>query len=193
VLPDDGAVIAVTGSLPDMQKPLDILWAHREALFGDGPLPDDQTAQHALADAIAALEVPSPDAAAAFPAEFDGVRYLLDDAPFDAVSVEAEPDGAALILTQNGLDHRFRIGADRWAEGLTDLAPEAATPVFARGGWVDATTFRARIVGADDPHGFDHELRFDGDTVVWTSRELVSFDPIVTQRAVGRREQEPAA
>jgi len=187
VLPDDDAVIAITGSLPDMQKPLDILWAHREALFSDAPLPENPTAAAALGDAIDALQVPSPDAAVAFPQAYAGVRYQLDGGPFEAVSVEPAPTGAALVLTRDGVDHRIVVGSDAWEDGVTDLAPEPASAVVARGGWVDASTFRARVIAAQDPHGIDHELAYDGDTVVWTSRELVSFDPIVTQRAVGRR------
>jgi len=184
VLPDDDAVIAITGSLPDMQKPLDVLWAHREALFAGAshgsPLPS-------------ALEVPAPASAAGFPAELDGVRFRFEGGPFEAIRVEPDAAGTVLVLTQGGVDHRFVVGADRWVPGSTDLAPEPGTPVFARGGWTDAATFRARVVGADDPHGFDHELRFDGDDVRWTSRELVSFEPVVTQSAAGRRERAQAA
>lgn len=188
VLPEHDAVIAITGSLLDMQKPLDILWAHREALFGADVLPDDPSAHAELTATLDSLQVPSPDTTVAFPTEFGGVRYLLDGAGFASISVEPDLEGAVLVLTRDGVDHRFAVGTDHWEAGVTDLAPEPGTPIFARGGWVNATTYRARVVGADDPHGFDHELRFDGDTVVWTSRELVSFDPIVTQTGAGRRE-----
>jgi CubicO group peptidase (beta-lactamase class C family) len=191
VLPDDDAVIAITGSLPDMQKPLDALWRHREAVLGEGPLDENPDAAVTLAAIVAGLEVSAPASAAAFPAGLEGARYLLDGGPNDAVAVSPDAQGTALVFTVGGVDHRIVVGADRWAAGLTDLAPEPGTPIFARGGWADSSTFRARVVGGDDPHGFDHELRFDaesGERVDWTSRELVSFDPIVTQTGAGRRE-----
>ena len=184
VLPEHDAVIAITGSMLDMQEPLDVLWAHLEALFADAPLP----AGDADAPLVTRLQVPAPASEVALPAHLAGARYLLDGGGFDAIRVEADAVGTALVLTRDGVDHRFAIGADHWAAGATDLAPVPASPVLARGGWADETTFRARIVAADDPHGFDHELVFDGDRVVWTSRELVSFEPVVTQRAEGRRE-----
>lgn len=191
VLPDDDAVIAITGSLPDMQKPLDIVWAHREAVFGSGTLPEDAHATATLAAIVAGLEVPAPASAVAFPAGLEGARYLLDGGPYDAVAVAPGAQGTTLVFAVGGVDHRIVVGADHWVPGATDLAPEPGTPIFARGGWADASTFRARVVGGDDPHGFDYELRVDGvsgERIEWASRELVSFDPIVTQTGAGRRE-----
>ncbi len=183
VLPDDDAVIAITGSLPDMQKPLDILWAHREALFGETPPASDG----AGTPLVAQLQVPGPASVVALPAALSGVRYTIDDGGFEAIRVEPDAVGTALVLTAGGVDHRIAVGADTWAPGITDFAPHPGMAIISRGGWADEYTFRARTLAADDPHGFDHELVFDGDGVVWTSRELVSFGPIVTQRAEGRR------
>lgn len=186
VLPEHDAVIAMTGSLRDLQRPLSLIWAALDAVFPNEVSPSAA----AEGPVIARFEVPAPRGArsSGLLASPEGLRFRLEAASgFDALAIEPHPEGTVVVVEHAGREHRFLYGADRWIAGLTDLAPEPGTPIRARGAWTSDAVFRGRVVVADDPHGFDHELRLSGDELEWTSRELVSFDPIMRRTVRGRR------
>jgi CubicO group peptidase (beta-lactamase class C family) len=60
VMPEQDAVIAITGGLDAMQPVLDLIWEHLLPACGPAPLPPDPAAHGALTQKLASLELPTP-------------------------------------------------------------------------------------------------------------------------------------
>lgn len=187
VLPEDDAVIAITASLQNMQKPLDIIWRHREALFAGAPTGEPDAGE----PATFAFEVPSPTPHPEMPfAAVDLLHYRLDapdwpNAP-DTLALHSTPDGATMLIGHDGIELTIVYGVNEWVPSTITFEGRHDVPVFARGAWVGEEEFQGRVLSAEGPHGVEHTIRFlPDDTLVWTSRDLVSFDPIVEHRATG--------
>ncbi len=187
VLPGDDAVIAITASVQNMQKPLDIIWRHREALFGGTPSGADDEGE----PAVFAFEVPSPKPHPEMPfAAIDLVHYRLDAPGWrnvpDTLALHSTPDGATMLLGFDGVESKIVYGVNEWVPSTIPFAGRSDVPVFARGAWVHEEEFRGRVLSAEGPHGIDHTIRFfPDDTLEWTSRELVGFGPVIEHRATG--------
>ena len=57
VMPEQEAVLAITGGVADMQAVLNLLWEHLLPALGSGPLPEDAAQAGRLADRLASLRV----------------------------------------------------------------------------------------------------------------------------------------
>ncbi|WP_168200441.1 serine hydrolase domain-containing protein [Protaetiibacter larvae] len=194
VLPEHDAVIAITASLRELQEPLEILWGALDGLFPASP--PERSPEPSRADGtqgapeLAHFEVPAPTGARTSPrlASLAWARYQLEPSSgFDTLEIEPHREGTTLVFEAEDGVQRIHFGATRWIPGTSTRPAEPATPIRARGAWVSDAVFRGRVVAADDPHGVDHELRLDGDDVVWTRTPLVSFGPITTRTSRGRR------
>ncbi len=185
VLPEHEAVVAITSYLGDMQKPLDILWRHREALFAGAP----DAAAPLGEPARFAFEVPAPPPGDVPIPAVDQIRYRLDaewpGAP-RTLALQTTAEGTALLLGTDDGEHGILFGADRWEPGTTLFQGEEKS-IFARGAWTTEGEFQGRVLWADGPHGIEHRIRFLPDgSVEWTSREMVpSFLSTPDLRATG--------
>jgi CubicO group peptidase (beta-lactamase class C family) len=155
VLPDQDAVIAVTGQTQDMQGILDLAWEHLLPAFGPGPLPGRERADAALAERLASLALPSatgkpapPDRAEAWSgAEFTPYGGRCSDQPGLASARVAETAGGwAVTLTEDGQPLEVHLGAGGWNTG------EEPVPTAVSGGWTDADTLALELAFLETPH-----------------------------------------
>jgi hypothetical protein len=161
VLPDQDAVIALTGQTQDMQGVLDLAWEHLLPAFGPGRDPADTAlagtafADSALAERLAGLTLPSaagkpapPDRAEAWSgAEFTPYGGRCSDQPGLASARVAETaDGWALTLTEGGQPLEVQLGAGGWRTG------EEPVPTAVSGGWTDADTLAVELAFLETPH-----------------------------------------
>jgi CubicO group peptidase (beta-lactamase class C family) len=100
VIPEQDAVVAMTGQSPDMQAVLDAVWTELLPAFGPGPSGSDSEADEALAERLASLSLPVAPRAAAPAGETD--RWLgTTFRPSGATSAE-QPSLTAVRLSSDG-------------------------------------------------------------------------------------------
>ncbi len=171
VLPEQDAVIAITGASPDMQAVLDAAWQHLlPALAGGVTTSDDSVlADHALAERTAALTLPTISGA-----DEPQVRDRWDRTSFDVPAGDGVPRGLERVEVAHD-EGRWRMSLDE-AEGsvvvdlgttgwcVTELASTVApVPVATSAGWQPDGTLEVLLAFLETPHSvrahLDHQAR----------------------------------
>ena len=184
VLPEADAVLAITGSLADMQVPLYPVWEGLLPAFTDSPLDEDPDAVAGLAADVARLSVPAPGGARVTETalRIDAVRYELaaNLHSFQAVSLRVHEGSTVIALRAGEVEHELVVGYGEWLRHPLALWPNEGTEFGSRGAWVGEREFRARVTSTSSPFAIDLSLVFTGDrTVELTAREHVSFETVV--------------
>ena len=150
VIPEHDLVVAITGSLPDMQLPLYPFWEGLLPSLSDAPLDEDPDAAAALAADVTRLSVPAPGMVRGDGdrPRVDGVLFDLEanDHGFETVSLRVGDASTSIVLRAGGADTVLEVGFGEWVRGTFAFWPEAGTSFAARGGWVGEREFRARVV-----------------------------------------------
>ncbi|MFD4957273.1 serine hydrolase domain-containing protein [Microbacterium sp. NPDC058389] len=165
VLPEHDAVVAITGGLPDMQQPLDALWAELLPAFDAVPA--------ATADGPAVIVPTVPIAAPGGELRADDVLYEYEDAPVRRLRV------AGGVLTID--DHALPFAPGAWSVAEFPADPGAGRfwygdRVAVGGGWHgdefiaefrllgDASTLRL-VLGATGRLTITQDVGFEGPDV----------------------------
>jgi CubicO group peptidase (beta-lactamase class C family) len=183
VLPEQDLVVAITGSILDMQVPLYPIWEGLLPSLTDGALPEHPDAAAAMRDEVTRLSVSAPAGARATATarRVDRMRFRLDENAhgLEAAGLHLDETATTLVLQVAGSDREVTVGFREWTRSEVELWPQEGPVFAARGGWTGERKFQARIVSVSSPLTLDVTLAFDGDAVVLTVREHVSFGPIV--------------
>lgn len=154
VMPDQDAVLAITGGLSDMQSVLDKVWEHLLPALGPNPLPADPVAQGELTGTLAALTLPLPNGQPSSPraAEWSGQMYALEpnDLHFERVALTFGSDRSTLTLRSEYGNSSFPVGHGAWLPGHANLRGKGGQPVAACGAWTSDDTFEVRICLTED-------------------------------------------
>lgn len=189
VLPEEDAVVAITGSLADMQVPLYPVWDGLLPALSADALAENPDAVAGLAEDVARLTLKAPGGAAVTETarRVGGRRFALEknSREFEAVALRPQAGGSTLALRIAGVDHEVAVGYGEWVRGPFTPWPDEGTEFAARGGWIGEREFRARLASTSSPFAVDLSLVFGADTVELTAREHVSFEPIVPVRTHG--------
>lgn len=178
VMPEQDAVVVITGSSSDVQRQLDAIWDILLPAMTDSPLPEDPATRAALVADLASAVVPQPVGVGSSPFGdlVSGKSFALDpnDLAIDAVSFEFG-DGRC-VLTLDG--QRVGSGTGEWIDGHITLAftpPEVESMVgkmetrravlAASGAWTDESTFEMVWQYYTTPHHDRVTCRFEGDRV----------------------------
>ena len=194
VLPEVGAVVALTGGTTRTQAVLDAVWEHLlpalggvpGAGAGDGPGhgPGDGSApggaDDALAQRTAGLALPPvlhPDTVD--PPAWRGAAFSPADGEcagqpgLDAVGVRAAEGGWELTLTEGGEPLTARMGIGSWAvtEAATSGGP---VPVAVSGGWSEELVLRFDVLFLQTPHRLAVTCRAESTTFTaeWVTAPL---------------------
>jgi CubicO group peptidase (beta-lactamase class C family) len=170
VLPEQDAVVALTGATTQMQDVLDLVWAHLLPAFGPVPVTprqggegresgengeDRDSGDAALAERMARLALSPVPGKPAPPEEAEAWRdtaftpyggVCADRPTLTAVEVTPEADGWRITLTEGGDRLGLRLGGDGWS------VAEQPVPTALSGGWTDADTLVAELVFLETPH-----------------------------------------
>jgi CubicO group peptidase (beta-lactamase class C family) len=187
VMPGQGAVLAATAGLADMQAMLNIIWAELLPAMAPDPLPEDPVATAALQHRLATLALsPAIGVAAAgagrpvgptyeFPETDQRLRSISFD--FNARQVTYE------VARGRGRrqPHRLTYGDGVWVDGESHFEAAEPSPVAVCGAWRDANTFELTVCHYETPFIGTYRCRFEGEAVVVTVTFNVAFGP--TERA----------
>lgn len=152
VLPEQDAVVAITGGTENMQTVLDHVWEH--LLPGlDAAEPDDN-AQPELETRLRGLSLP-PAPGRPVPAQWDD--WLGERFPAGPTSVAVRRAGDRLEVTISEEDNELTVavGAGEWLVTEPLDAEGGVVPVAASGGWLDDQTLRVEVVFLESPHRID--------------------------------------
>ncbi len=154
VMPEQDAVLAITGGLSDMQNVLDKVWEHLLPAMGTDPLPADPVAQGELTGALAGLALPMPDGQRSSPRMegWSGQLYELEpnDLGFERVVITFDGDRTTLSLRTEHGESLFPVGHGAWLAGRANLRGNGDGPVAASGAWTSDDVFEVRICRTED-------------------------------------------
>jgi CubicO group peptidase (beta-lactamase class C family) len=162
VLPEQDAVVAITGGTEAMQAVLDHVWEH--LLPGLGGAQPDEDAQPDLDKRLRGLSLP-PRQGGTSPARWgDWIAAGFSVAPAADGRAEAALTSVAVGRTGDRLDVTisepdntltFAVGTGEWLVSEPRDAHDDPVPVAASGGWLDDRTLLIEAIFLESPHRID--------------------------------------
>jgi CubicO group peptidase (beta-lactamase class C family) len=175
VMPDQDAIIAVTGESGDMAGEFELFWKYLLPAMKDAPLPGDPAAEGQLQQRLASLALLPPMAQPTSPivAQVSGKKYeIMGNPEVASVSFRFHGDKCKFTLTDAQGDHSITCGIGKWVEGISDMPgtpPKVSInplssiqKVKASGTWLDANTFQMTWRFYETPHHDTVTCHFDG-------------------------------
>jgi hypothetical protein len=189
VMPEQDAVIAITGGLRDMQQPLNLIWDKLLPAMKGEALPEDETARGRLTTKLGGLTVRlaagQPTAPRA--AQVTGKQYTYpdNDRGIAALSFDFKAQPPVLTVRTAIGEHRLTVGQGAWGpvaatfnNGIDKLLSVPPRPlVAASGAWSADDTFTIKLVCPQTPYQSQLTFHFDGDRLVFGSEHNVCFGP----------------
>lgn len=212
ILPEQDAVLAMTGGLVEMQPVLDLVWEHLLPGFRPAPLAGDAPAQAALHAKLAGLVLPVPPGEVVSPlaAEIERQVYRIASAPAGLIS---PMEGGRRVRFETGSRVRFEFGAEtsqvivtakdgeqrltvgqptfgrpHWAEGACAINyARQPFPAAAAGAWSAPDVYTAYVSYPGTPYVYTLTFRFDAAGFRFSATANASFGPLEGPEQVGRR------
>jgi len=182
VMPDQDAVIVMTGESNNLQGELDLVWEHLLPAMKETPLPADRPLQTRLQQTLSSLALTMPKGQSSSP-----LANRVSDKVFTLESNELGLQTAsftfrkdACVLTFRDVEREYPIvcGIERWQRGETTLpgtpprliaggAAKSGTrsKIATSGAWKDENTFELMLRYYETPHHDTVTCRFDGGKV----------------------------
>jgi CubicO group peptidase (beta-lactamase class C family) len=191
VLPEQEAVIAITGGVANMQAVLDLVWDRLLPAFRQTSLDPDEPIRAKLEGTLKGLSLRTPEGAGK-PAEGANRKYILpaNDRKLESLSLEtgAANGDPVLITRAGGVEHRVVCGAGRWRTGRAAWGRLPEQQAAACGAWTADGTFTAKICFPETPFVLTARLTFSGNEVRCESWWNVGFLPTAEAPLVGKAE-----
>lgn len=195
VMPDQDAVLAITGGLFDSPAVLDTVWEHLLPAMMDHPLPADREAQDALQEKLTALTLPLPRGATSSSSmtRWSGQTYRLEPNAHNVehLTIIFGDDCSTLIVHDTRGEHRIQIGHATWLNTATDFYGLNEQPVATSSAWTSTDTFQVHLCFTKGEVGLvltfsylDDELLFAlAPNVAWGSTTTTVITGIATNSA----------
>ena len=182
VMPEQDAVVAITGEGRNLQGELDLVWKHLLPAMKPGPLAKDRDSEARLAQALSSLAL-LPLAGGTVPplaARISGKQFKLDqnELGFTSAGFTFEAERAVFAVSDGHGPYPIPCGPGHWERSVTALpgtpprlisggAPPRGTAakVASSGKWVDQQTWEMLLRYYETPHHDRVTCRFEGDTV----------------------------
>ena len=170
VLPEQDAVVAITGGTEDMQAVLDHVWEH--LLPGlDAPVIDGD-AHAALLRRLTTLALPPCQAGSmsARAEPVDRAHFSMADSggasatAFSAITVDGTGGGLSVTLAERDNALTLAVGDGEWLVSEPRDARADVVPVAASGGWIDDDTLRVEVIFLETPHRIDIDCSLSAGT-----------------------------
>ncbi len=182
VLPEQDAVIAMTGESANMQGQLDLVWEHLLPAMKPAPLPTDLPALGRLQQTLNTLALALPKGQLTSPAaeRVSGKSFRLEanDLGLESATFYFRKDHSVIALSDAQETYATAGGLEGWVRGETTLpttppriiaggapAPGTWHPLVACGVWKDERTFEMTWRYCETPHHDTVTCQFDGDKV----------------------------
>jgi CubicO group peptidase (beta-lactamase class C family) len=175
VLPEQDAVLAMTGGTEAMQAVLENVWTHLLPGLGvDSPNAD---ALPEMTARLASLALPASVGGSDAPGGWSGELFEVsgDRTPFSSLTMRSASD--RLVAEASGAGGRitFPVGVGSWRVSEPRDQDGAAVPVAASGGWLGDDTLRLEVIYLETPHRIDVVCSIPDRTAAATWRTVPLF------------------
>lgn len=176
VLPEQDAVVAITGGTEEMQAVLDHAWEHLLPSLGDTEVVED--AHPRLVERLRTLRLP-PCPGGPSPAgweDWSGTTFSVDPSAgetastLSSVAVETAHGSIGITLHEPDNALTFAAGTGEWLVAEPSDTSGDDVPVAASAGWIDDDTLRVEAIFLETPHRLDVECSLSTGTARTTWR-----------------------
>lgn len=192
VLPEQDMVIAITGGLKDMQKPLKLIWDNLLEGIADEVLPESAESGR-LKEKLATLQVLMPDGqkTSDLSGEYQGSTYRLTENlfKFDAIRFEFDSDIIRLGVSLKGEKQTLEAGVGKWCKG-TMLNEGKKEPVMLTGIWTEESDLLVQCRSLETPFALQFHYRFNKDELAFEAKVNVGFEETDAIKITGSRIEE---
>jgi CubicO group peptidase (beta-lactamase class C family) len=196
VMPEQDAVVAITGGLSDMQQPLNLIWNILLPAMGGEPCAEDPATLQRLNEKLSNLALLPLQGRAESPisSQVSGRLYRFEDNDFDleTLSLTFTPSGGSVTLKTEAFENTFPFGNGTWQPGETRLfnEPWVVEPaqIVTSGVWTADDRFTMIVRRHETPFFNTVDFHFSGDELIVESQINVTFETkktlMLTARAV---------
>jgi hypothetical protein len=185
VMPDQDAVLAITGGYADMQQVMDLAWEHLLPVMSADTLPENAVSHAVLTDRLVQLSLPpvQGQATSAIASKVSGRTYQVEANQYgmQTLSLSFDEAGAALTVTTAAGEESFTADSGNWELGQTSLFNQTwmlePAPMAASGAWASDQRYMIVVRMLETP--FVQTLHFDfaaDDRLQIESSVNLSFD-----------------
>ena len=211
VMPDQDAVLVITGNVGDMQAPLNLAWEHLLPAFGPAPLSAEPAALEQLHHKLGHLAIAAPlgtptssslsQVSGSPLSQVSGQIYhfVENEQKINAISFEFGEEEAILTVRDDWGTHRLSCGYGEWRNGTTTflqhrvrplIVPQEEWLVAASGAWITSDTFEAKLCFYETPFSPTLTCRFSSDHRLFVDvRGNIGFGPADWPQLQGRAGQ----
>ncbi|MCP3423161.1 serine hydrolase domain-containing protein [Nocardioides pinisoli] len=176
VLPEQDAVVAITGGTEAMQTVLDHVWEHLLPSLGGGTEVAED-AHPRLVERLRTLGLPPCPGTPSPPrlADWSGTTFSVVDSSaaastLSSVVVETAHGSVGITLHEPDNALTFAAGAGEWLVSEPSDASGDGVPVAASAGWIGDDTLRVEAIFLETPHRLDVECSLSTGTARATWR-----------------------
>ncbi len=178
VMPEQDAVVIMTGESKDLQGELDLVWRHLLPAMQDKPMPEDAATQSMLRKRLAslALNPPQGNPTSTAAPRIHGKAFLLEENELGLTRATFELNRDSCVFTAGAKDakHGITHGLESWRRGATQMPgtpprliagnpPEKGCKVAASATWRDERTLELTWRYIETAHHDTVTCRFDDD------------------------------
>lgn len=178
IMPEQDAVLAITGGLGNMQKPMTLAWDILLPAMEDHSLPENAPVQKKLQNKLTTLalkavsgEVTSPHAQKStgtwiFAQNPYGIKSMLFDFSENPVTI--------MVRDKTG-ERRMTCGHGLWEKSSMPFMTDAPEPVAACGAWIEPQHYQVKLCAYETPYIQQLDFQFAGEELSFDLKFNVSF------------------
>ncbi|WP_138754136.1 serine hydrolase domain-containing protein [Paenibacillus sinopodophylli] len=170
VMPEQDAVLVMTGGTNELQGVLDMVWEHLLPAMESSPLSLDHDVQAGLAAKLQSLTLQPPQLQqeSSLEANISGETYTLEENKhqWKSIAVSFEDHHAAVVVVKAEENFTLILGRSSWNEGSTRLILDGDKRVFASFTWEQQDTLLITIRFTETPFAFTGTLQFEEGKLV---------------------------
>lgn len=178
IMPDLDAVLAITGGMKDLQKPLELVWNKLIPGFTENALPETEDYEK-LKDKLTSLRLLLPEGKdkSSMESRINGKSYKMESNPFrlEEIAFSFASEHISMSITEGGQKNVYEVGIGYWTMGTINLEgnPE---PVALSGSWEDDTTLIIKGSLLQMPFANNYRIQFSGDELLLEQKLNVGFE-----------------
>lgn len=192
VMPEQDAVISITGGMRDMQGVLNLIWDKLLPAMGKSSLPANKTEESNLQKTFAGLSMRHPQGAAssAVATRFSGKEFVFaaNGQKLESIKIDADSAGRvkSVSMRMGGVEQQVECGHGQWPRGRMAYGAFTNQPVAVSGAWTADDTYALKLCFYETPTFITATLKFDGDELLCDAEPNVAFGWVKQPQLVGR-------
>lgn len=191
VMPEQDMVLAITGGMKDLQKPLSIVWEHLLPKVSEGELPESP-AYDKLLEKLSSLKLMLPEGEISSPLmpKYEKLSYRMEENPdhIDMLSFEFNNESIHITIESMGTIIEGEIGIGAWIEGTFQFERELERMALT-GIWQDETTLLVQCRFIEMPFAREYRFTFKEKKLVLETKVNVGFEEPKRSSMLGMKKQ----